>query len=149
MLKSDIFSDSQYVVNAIHFLEIGDLVRWGYKIANFDLVQRLQTAWKSGKFRIPKVKSRLGWMSQETLSSCRKSMGNYVADRIATLALKRCPSWMIGLANAMAQCFDADKKSIHRVSSYLVDLNKEHNQFDSKYKKNFRRYPRMLKSRVT
>ena len=115
MLKSDIFSDSQYVVNVIHFLEIGDLVRWGYKIANFDLVQRLQ------KFRIHKVKSHLDWMSQETLSSCRKSMGNYVADRIATLALKRCPSWMIGLANAMAQCFDAEKKSLHRVFSYLVD----------------------------
>ena len=45
MLKSDIFSDSQYVVNVIHFLEIGDLVRWGYRDYRSSDFTRLRVTW--------------------------------------------------------------------------------------------------------
>lgn len=135
MVHTDIFSDSQHVVNVIHLLEIGDPLRWRYKIANYDRVSRLHEVWKSGKFRIHKVKSHLDWMLQDTLSKCRISMGNYVADRVATLALKKCPSWMLSLANTMARRFEDERGNLLSVFSYLVDLNLEHGSLDSKYKK--------------
>ena len=126
MKRSDIFSDSQYVLNVIHFLEFGDLTRWGYKVANFGLLCRLKKSWKTGKFRIHKVKSHVDWTAPESGQPTRVSMGNFVADRIATLALKRSPKWLRDLSTSMVNKSMEEKQRLKEVFKYLIDLNQEH-----------------------
>ena len=130
MVRSDIITDSQYVVNVVHFLERGNVSLWGYKVANFDLVSRLKRSWDTGKFRIHKVKSHLDWSCQKDLFTTRLVMDNYGADRVVSLALNRCPSWMRKLANTMAEHRMTQKQGLSRVFAYLVELNHEQKNRD-------------------
>ena len=131
MEKTEIFSDSQYVVNVVHFLELGNITRWGYKIANYTLVSRLQKSWITGKFKIHKVKSHVDWAASESGQPIRVSMGNFVADRVATLALKRSPKWLRDLSTEMVKRSKDEKHRLEEVFQYLIELNREHKKIVS------------------
>ena len=53
-------------------------------------------------------------------------MGNFVADRIATLALKRSPKWLRDLSTSMVNKSMEEKQRLKEVFKYLIDLNQEH-----------------------
>lgn len=125
----DLYTDSQYAINVIHFICMGH--KWGYKIANFDLVLRLSQVWDTRKFRAHKVKSHLDWTAQTSLSYARKIMGNFVADRLATLALKRCPRWMKQMSEAIASHRNHQKEKFQKVFRYMVDLSKQRRKLET------------------
>ena len=127
----DLYTDSQYAINVIHFICMGHIYKWGYKIANFDLVLRLSQVWDTRKFRAHKVKSHLDWTAQTSLSYARKIMGNFVADRLATLALKRCPRWMKQMSEAIASHRNHQKEKLQKVFRYMVDLSKQRRKLET------------------
>ena len=135
MTRTDIFTDSKYVVNAVKFLESGDMSHLDFKIANIDLVKKLRQLWDPSKFFINKVRSHVDWFSSDEDQPVRLSMGNFVADRIATLALRRCPKFLLSMANAIAMHSAQEKKKLTEVFSYLVALNKEHKKLEALSKK--------------
>eukprot|EP00435_Cladocopium_sp_Y103_P020001 s186_g4.t2 len=131
MQHTDIFTDSQYAVNVIHFLEQTNVLRWGYKVANFDLVLRLSKVWNSSIFRVHKVKSHQDWVSIQHLDDCRKAMGNFVADKMATLSLQRCPKQLLQMANGIQKIKKQEEMCLETTFRYLVDLNKERRRIES------------------
>ena len=59
-------------------------------------------------------------------------MGNYVADKVATLALNRYPSWTRKLPNGMAEHRMTQKQRLPKAFAYLVELNQEQKNRDDR-----------------
>eukprot|EP00435_Cladocopium_sp_Y103_P051857 s137_g16.t1 len=131
LTTADFYTDSQYVLNVIHFFTHSDLMRWGYKIANFDLVQRLYEVWKPRQFRAHKIKSHVDWIGVECLAQRRLYMGNFVVDKLASLALKRCPKFLHDLVASILEDKATEKQSLSKVCQYLVELNKERRRLET------------------
>eukprot|EP00435_Cladocopium_sp_Y103_P045590 s1794_g13.t1 len=122
---ADIVTDSQYVINVIHFLEHHDLVSWGHRVANFDLVTRLAAAWKFDIFRIHKIKSHQDLSDAPDLKTQRWIMGNAVADKIASKAIQRGPLRLRQQAESISQHQKQQACDLERVFKYLVEMNNE------------------------
>ena len=114
----------------VHLLETGDFEMWGHKVANVDLVLRLSKVWNQQKFVLYKVKSHTDWTSLSDLDMVRRSMGNWIADKMANLAVSRCPKWILELADRLANFRKTQRSDMTRIFLYMADLNRERKQMD-------------------
>ena len=119
-------------MNVSHFFEMEQLQLWGYKVANFDLVERLCKVLGSETFAIHEVKSHVDWTQVHDLRTARIFMGNFVADRIASLALQRCPFSLKVLAHNIQRYKMIQKDRLKKKIDYLVDLNIFRMEFEGK-----------------
>lgn len=123
MEKADIATDSQYAINVIAFLEKHDVACWGHKIANFDLVNRLNMSWDPKKFCAHKIQSHQSLESTNDVMQKRWIMGNMVADSIAAKAIQRCPKALLQMSHEIAEHQRKQAKEYQKVLRYLVELS--------------------------
>ena len=121
-VSAEFIVDAQYVINVINKMN-NPVIPW-HKIANSDIVRKLQKQWSKKQFSLVKVKSHRDIRDATSLSDLWNLLGNHFADAAAGRALNNVPSNFKELIDRVKIFQQKEKAMLRVVFQYFCDLDK-------------------------
>eukprot|EP00438_Fugacium_kawagutii_P009093 Skav206636 [mRNA] locus=scaffold166:28795:33171:- [translate_table: standard] len=117
-----IYTDSQYVINVVRFLRTGRRLEW-HKLANRDLVQQMASLLDQREFTFVKLKSHRAFSEAVDSEDLWNILGNFLADRAATEALKHVPTEFLAFRDEVLRDFHWEMERLDKVYKFILELN--------------------------
>eukprot|EP00438_Fugacium_kawagutii_P016345 Skav208943 [mRNA] locus=scaffold1880:173413:178702:+ [translate_table: standard] len=117
-----LYTDSQYVINVVRFLRSGRRLVW-HKLANRDLVEQLASLLDQRDFTFVKLKSHRAFSEAVDSEDLWNILGNFLADRAATEALKHVPPEFLALRDEVLRDFHWEVERLDKAYKFMLELN--------------------------
>lgn len=117
-------TDALYVHDLVPKLQYGDPTQACIGTSNFDIVEQIIPLWEPTSFNIRKVKSHRPVESATSLQDLYDILGNSCADAAVTAVLQRSCHQLREISNQIACFHDQEKERLHKVCSYIIQLNR-------------------------
>ena len=131
--SAEFIVDAQYVINVIKTLNY-PMIPW-HKVANSDIVRKLQSCWNKKTFSLTKIKSHRDIREATSMGDLWNLLGNHFADIAAGKALNNIPQEFKELIEKVKKFQLKEKDMLRLVLSYFSDLDKARNSLLQQSKK--------------